>query len=305
MASTLDTTERQLARTAALALHSAIVLAYQRPDAHALLTTATRRCHAAVHAATRNAPLELTLQGDGLLVAGERVLTTGPGDGPFALLRTAGIGELVLREGIPDAAIDVLVRRLAAMRPGDDAERFVAELIGPSGLPHVLLRAILVDAGDAPASHDWWRLPDRLTASPALRAFVERDLAANLPALAAHRLLADLEQEPWPAEPVLLHLLARMFDRSDFATAAWLLAQTEHHAHLGPEVSARLHDAARARVDDGFLRQHLEAATRDEVMALAALLMQLGPSEAARLPALADAAGHPFAPLLHELLGGG
>lgn len=303
MAKPWETTERQLARTAVRSLHAAIVLAYQHPEATSLLTTATRRGCDAIQAATRTAPLVLSLHPEGVHVAGELVLAMATNEGPFAALRLAGIGELVLRTGIPGPAIAELIQRLAAMRAGQDTERCVTELIGQKGVPHVMLRATLSSDAEVPRGPDWWRLPAPLLASPALRAFVERDVAANLPALVAHRLLADLDLDPEPAEAVLHSLMARMLERGDFTTAAWLLAHTEHHTLLSIGTSEALHAIARIYADDDWLRQRLETATRDEVMLLAAFVMQLGAEHAARLPRLAKAAGHALAPLLQELLG--
>ena len=215
----------------------------------------------------------------------------------------------MLRVGITDAAIEALVSRLTAMRGSGDTESTVAALVGRTGLPQVLLRASVQGANETPAGPDWWRLPPPLAATATLRAFVERDLAANLPALAGQSLLDDLDgpdvidEAPLPVETALQQLLIRMLDRRDIATAAWLLAQVQHHARIGKAVHDRLQATAQLRADDEWLQTQLDAATRDEVVGLAAFVMQLGPVAAARLPSLANACGHPFAPLLRELLG--
>lgn len=341
-----DAATLHAARAAAVALHQALRVRRQHPDAAALWTRALRSCTDAVAAATRDRPLVLSLRPGALQVAGRVVLDYRPHEQPFAALRDAGVGELVLGRGIPAAAVAELLVRLGAVTGGDDPERAIATIVGAGDLVHVQLRAAPAfdpidpepvgaraigssppgrgrdesgrdracpesadqewagrsDADDRDAgSDDWQLLPGPAAAAAALRPLVARDLAANLTALAARQCLDDLETDAGAGAGTLTDLFARLLADGDLATATWLLAEVEHHAHVPPGVRRRLHEAALARADTAWLRHRLAQGTRDDLLALAAFALQLGDDVAGRLVRLA--ATHPLGRWLRDLLG--
>ncbi len=285
-----------------MALHQALRVLRQYPANTALVRTALRRCCDALQLATAAAPLTLVLHDGSLRVDDEVLLTFAPGDVPFGPLRHAGVGEHELAAGIPAADAEALVRRLAAVTDDDDPERAVHAVVGGDTLAHVRVHAAnapaVADAGDT----DGWPLPPPAAGSPALQAFVARDLACNLPALAAQQYLDDVSAGCTDGGASLGRLLARMLDARDLSTASWLLAEVDHHDGLPAALRARLRAQAARRADDDWLRAQLDRGSRDELMNLAAFVMQLGGDVAARFAGQVAAAVHPFSRWLGELL---
>jgi hypothetical protein len=295
--------DRQSARSAVMALHQALRVLRQYPGNTPLVRTALRRCCEALQLATARGALTLALDDGCLRVDGEAMLTFAPADVPFGPLRHAGIGVIELAAGLPATAAEALVRRLAAVTDDDDPERAVHALIGGDELPHVTVHATTTrGTPDDAEPEDGWPLPQPGAGAPVLQSFVARDLACNLPALAAQQYLDDLATGCADGGKALGRLLARMLERRDLATASWLLAEVDHRSGLPDAARTRLREQAARAADDGWLRELLERGSRDELMNLAAFVMQLGDGVAARFAGLVAAAAHPFSRWLCELL---
>ena len=305
MASSELVRTQRLRRSAALALHHAISALRQHPAEASLRHAALRRCLECVQAATVDGPLQLDLHADQVLVAGQAVPGLGAADGPFAALHGAGIGAIVLAAAIPPAAIAELVQRLAQVHAEADAEAAYRSVAAP-GLSHVQLRAGgAAVPGARPPSIDWWCLPGPAPIAKALRPLVARDLASNLPARAARQLLDDLELAPLANGEVLAGLFTRLLADGDLGTATWLLGEVAHHPNVPAGAHRRLLAAAEAHADERWLRQQLDQGTRDELMALAAFVMELGEACAERFAAIAADTAQPWSRWLCDLLGRG
>lgn len=293
------------ARTAVQALHHALRTLREHPDAPTLLQTARRECLRALQAACSDRPLVLQLRAGAVHIDGVAALPFGPGEAPFDALQRAGIGELVLGPDLPPTAVETLLARLAAVRDQDDPEVTVATVMGTAPQPWLQLRAAngpLLDRTAPTTGADWWLLPAPGAAARDLRPMVDRDLAANLPALAAAQLLVDLDQLPPPPDAVLLGLLERLLQGGDFATAGWLLGAVERQPNVPRSARARLLATAEAAVDDASLRRQLEQASHGELLDLAKFVLQLGEPAAARCARLTEGRTDPGSRWLSELL---
>ncbi|MCC7398998.1 MAG: hypothetical protein IT455_18170 [Planctomycetes bacterium] len=288
------------ARDAVLALHHAERALRLRPGEPKLFQTALRQCLVAVGAATVEAPLALALKDGAVQVGGVPVLSFGQHEAPFGPLRAAGIGELVLQRGVAATTIDTLVRRLAALANG---ESDLAALATTAGLPGVQLRvATNSEDRDDPAAIDWSAAPPPSPRAACLAARIDRELGANLAAVAARQLLDDLTPGGLAVEDLLRSLFARML-REDVPSAAWLLTEVANHPVLPPTVLPHLTTLAQQHVDAAWLQRRLHDATRDELLSLAAFVMQLGDDAAARFARAAATTGHPLSSWLCSLLG--
>lgn len=314
--------DRRLARGAAVALLDAIASLRQHPGNTSLHHAVLRKAYAALQAATIHAPLVLGLlptpdddddgdddahaTGNRVRLAGDRLrASTANGrrrEPPFAPLRAAGVGELVLLPGFTPQELLCLARHLAAMSADDDPEQTVRRLQRDPGLGHVQLRAAATSARSAGGDEalDWTALPTVATRSPELTAMVARDLAGNLPALVTRQILDDLATQPGAGERTLAQLLPRLLDRGDLATASWLLAEVTHDA---PHLADGLRRIAADRADDRWLTQLLTQGTRDELMQLCTFVMQLPDEVPMRFAALLASTSHPLARWLRDLLG--
>ncbi len=301
---TTEASRRQLARDAALRLHDAVRTLRQHPHHQVLCRTAVRRGTEAVLAATGDGPLRLHL-GDGTAsVDGEELFPFAAQQPPFGTLRAAGIGELVLPRGIHAAAVERLLRALAATGhddPGYDPAAALRE-----AAPEVHLRAATVD--DAVADHeapraDWWLLPPPAPAAMRLQPSIERALHDNLPARCARQLFADLDEQGAGATEALQPLFATLLARGDLATAAWLLEQAHHHAAVPRDLLAAMQTLATGHCDETRLRALFASAPREQLLDLLTLVMQLGSDATERLARLAWELRHPLADWIDELLG--
>jgi len=301
-----DTRQKQDARTAVQALHHALRTMREHPEAPALLQTARRQCQRALQQACAERPLALQLRAGAVHIDGVPVLPFEPGEPPFDALHRAGISELVLGPDLPATAVEPLLARLAAVRDRDDPEVTVRIVMGPEPQPWLQLRAAhgpLLDRSAPPTTPDWWLLPAPAAAARDLRPVVDRDLAANLPALAAAQLLADLDQLPPPPDAVLQGLLERLLQRGDFATAGWLLGEVDRQPNVPAAARAHLRHTAEEAVNDAWLRRQLEQASHSELLDLATFVLQLGDATTERLARLAGADPQPSSRWLRELLG--
>lgn len=283
-------------------MHRAIGTVRQHPTAAALQHSALRRCLAAVQAATEDGPLRLELADDAVTVGGERVAVMATSAGPFAALRRAGVAAIELATCIPPAAIAELVARLAALHAEADPEDAYRR-VAATGLSHVRLHAAAEAASALASGLDDWRLPACFADASRLRPLVARELASNLPALAARQLFDDLEDQPLANDDALSGLFTRLLADGDYATAAWMLGEAAHHPQVPPASHQRLVAAATARVDDGWLQQQLEQGSGEELLTLASFLMELGDDVADRLARIAAASAQPWSRLLCDLLG--
>lgn len=311
--------DRRLARGAAVALLDAIASLRQHPGNTGLHHAVLRKAHAALRAATTLTPLVLDLlptpdhdvhdvhaTENRVSLADDRLRApTANGhrrELPFGPLRAAGVGELVLLPGVTPPELHCLAWHLAAMSADDDPEQTVRRLQRDPGLGRVLLRAAATSARSAGGDEalDWTALPTVATRSPELTAMVARDLAGNLPALVTRQILDDLAMQPGIGERTLGHLLPRLLDRGDLATASWLLAEVTHDA---PHLADELRRIAAARADERWLTQLLTQGTRDELMQLCTFVMQLPDEVPMRFAALLASTAHPLARWLRDLLG--
>lgn len=301
---TTDAAHRQSARDAGLRLHDAVRTLRQHPHHQDLCRTAVRRGTEAVLAATRERPLRLQL-GDGTAsVDGDALFPFAPQQPPFGTLRGAGIGELVLPRGVHAAAVERLLRALAATGPDDGAADPVAAL--REAAPEVHLRAATVDDhadADTPPRADWWLLPPPAPAAVRLQASIERALHDNLAARCARQLFADLDEHGQGATGAIEPLFATLLQRGDFGTAAWMLEQALHHAVVPASVLGALQQLAAAHCDEARLRSLFTTASREQLLDLLTLVMQLGSDAAERLARLAWELRHPLADWIDELLG--
>ncbi len=295
--------ERQAARGAVLALVQALRLLHQHPDNPGLWRTAARRSREAIALATRHGPWTLGI-GDGELLAGdEPVLAFAPTEVPFGPLRSAGIGALEFAEGIASESVAQLLERLRGIDDDPDPERAIAALHRGGALPGVQVRAATTFGQDRGSGrYDWSTLPAPTFVEPALLAMVARDLASNLPASVARAALEELSPDTGPAGDALLPLLDAMLQRGDVATVTWLLGEIENHPNVHPECRLRLQAHASAHCDDAWLRDRLARGSRDEVLALVGLVLQLGAAATARCTAVLQTSQHPYAQVLLPLL---
>ncbi|HEB52054.1 MAG TPA: hypothetical protein ENI87_02240 [bacterium] len=307
MARTASTTERKAARAAVLALDAALASHRRHPDTAELWQPAARRAVAALVAATANRPLVLALRAGTLQVDDGELLRFGPDDRPFGILRSAGIGELELARGLPAEHVECLLAELLHLGACDDVEAALEALLATARRPGVILRAV----ADLPAERGdrdiWQALPPPFANTPELRALVERDAAANLPALAARQLLDDFEAGADAPDAttadILQRLLRRMLAADDVKTITWLLTELQREPRFDPAVREHLHSMVRAHCSRPWLEQMLDRSTTDELLALSALVMLLGDDHAEQFAQAAAAIAHPMSQWLGELLG--
>ena len=288
---------RKAAREAALALQQAIGARLQRPNSTALWGPAWRHAGEVMAGAAASQDLELRVA-----ARADRAPDCLDADAPpFAQLAALGVGQLCLRQGADPAdaraLIDALYSLCDGTRAGDDGLLCLADL------SNVGLRGAS-GAGLRPDTDAWASLPSPAPTSDELRSSVERDLAANLPALAARQLLDDAELEVQTVRPILQALLERMLDADDVKSAAWMLGEVERRAYVDPITRDQLFAQARARCSKRFLRAQLEQGTNDALLELAALVVLLGEDVAAAFAAAADEAARPLSCWVSELLRG-
>lgn len=299
-----DETQRQRARDAGQRLHHALQTLRQHPDHAVLCRTAVRRGVEAVLAATADRALRLRLAEGAASVDGACVFTFGPHEAPFGALRAAGIGELVLPRGIHAAAVERLLHALAGATWNDDPEHDAVATLRDAA-PEVHLRAAAAGdlADDGAARADWWLLPAPTPAAARLQATIERALHDNLPARCARQLVADLDEHGRGPVASLQPLFATLLQRGDLATAAWLLEQLQHRPEVPAATVAALQELAGAHCDEARLRGLLDGASRERLLDLLTLVMQLGSDATERLGRLAWELRHPLADWIDELLG--
>ena len=306
MASQRSSNGHRTARAAVLSLQNALAARRQHPDEPELWRPAHRRAVATLRRATEHGPLVLFLRAGAVHVADEAVLAFLPDDAPFGPLRDAGIGEIRIAAQIAAEQLEQFVGRLHAVADGDHAQVELQDLLATAHVTGVELRA----SADQPTSGprdvlDWSALPAPLPGSATVRAIVERDGAANLPALAARQLLDDCEQRAEHGGHVLQRLLQRMLTAGDVKTMTWLLTEIERLQQFDPLARDRMFAQARAHCDAAWLQDRLDHGSADELLELSALVMQLGDDIASEFARLAAAAAHPLSQWIGDLMGKG
>jgi hypothetical protein len=312
------TWQQQSARGAVLALHQALAVRRQHPDHPALWRAAMRHCRQAVAAATRTAPLVVQLRDGRVHAADEALFPFAPGDLPFGPLRAAGVGAVELAAGIADPAIDALVERLLTVSDHPDPEQSVAGLFAAPQLASVQFR---VTSGDDAANphHDWALVLPAPPPPPELQAMVARDLAGNLPALVARQLLDDVDGAGGDgvgadaeerrdgatafAATALHGLLTRMLATWDLGSASWLLGELGNHPAVTEATRARLLAAAVAQCDGDWLAARIDRSSHEEMLALAAFVLQLGDEVAERFVERTASTHEALSRWLADLLG--
>jgi hypothetical protein len=304
----------KLARAAVLALQNALAASRQHPEAPEVWRPAQRRALADLWSATRHDSLVIGLRAGSVYVGDEAVLQFHADDPPFGRLRGAGIGELVLAHALPAERLDELLQQLTAMSDSDDADGELTALIDAAHIPGVELRA----ATDLPSTAaqeevDWSALPPPTVMSASVRAIIQRDGAANLPALAARQLFDDSEMaapqaiatapNPVPCAHILERLMERIVEADDIATTTWLLTELERRPDVSDTSRARLLQLARQHCSVAWLKLKLDRGTPDELLQLSALVMQLGDDIAENFASAAAEVAHPLSQWLSQLLG--
>ena len=304
----------KLARAAVLALQNALAASRQHPDSPAVWRPAQRRALAALTAATQDDSLVLGLRAGSVYVDEEAVLQFHVDDRPFGRLRGAGIGELVLAQSLPPERLAELLQQLTAMSDSDDADGELTALIDAAHIPGVALRAAADLPGEASQDGvDWSALPPPAAMPASVRAMIQRDGAANLPALAARQMFDDRERietengptvaAPSPDAGILERLMERILEADDIATTTWLLTELERRPDVEDACRHHLLQLARQHCTHDWLEQKLDRGTTDELLQLSALVMQLGDDIAESFAAAAAAVAHPLSQWLGELLG--
>jgi hypothetical protein len=294
--------ERQAARGAVLALVQALRIERQHPDRTELHRTAARRARELVLAVAQHHTLVLGIGNGELTADGDPVATWSAAEAPFATLREAGIGALVLGPGLDAAGVETLLAHLRAVGGVADAER------GTAALRHAVVTGVQLRAAanaTAPSTHrpdDWILMPPVAPPPANVQALVARELATNLPAAAAATLFDDFAHDPPPALRGLVLLLGEMLARGDTATAAWLLEEASRHDRLTDGDRQLLQGRAEAICDEAWFEHRLQRGSRDEVFATCGLALQLGAHATARFARLVQRSGHDLAPLLLPLL---
>jgi hypothetical protein len=292
------------ARAAVLGMRALLNGTRRHPDKPELWLPALRRAVRALVAATANGRLVLQLRAGAVHVDDEPLLPFHLGEPPFGLLRQAGIGELAFGPDVTPESAERLLQHFAAMPVHDDPERDLAALFALARDHQAELRALADlphDAEDDAAR--WTGLPAALPTTAPLRSLVERDLGCNLPALAVRQLLDDNEAEGAPPGDVLERLMARLLDTGDVPTVTWLLGEAASRPATGAATTARITAMARSHCSNSWLMNRLDIGTREEMLSLSALVMELGDDVAERCARAAAAIGHPLARWLGELLG--
>jgi hypothetical protein len=304
----------KLARAAVISLQNALAASRQHPDSPEVWRPARRQAVLALRAATQQHSLVLGLRAGAVYVADEAILTFHPGDRTFGRLRGAGIGELVLSRGLATERLEQLLQQLSAMSDSSDADGELTALIDAAHIPGIELHAAADLPTTGPAeSCDWQSLPPPATTSPAVRAMIQRDGAANLPALAARQLLDDAERplsQPCATalsqsecRRVLDRLMDRILRADDIATTTWLLTELERRPNYDAATRQSLLGKAQQHCSVTWLRDQLDRGSTDELLKLSALVMQLGDDFAERFALAAAAVAHPLSQWLGELLG--
>lgn len=292
----MPTTADDAARAAAAALLAAAATLRERPDTPRLGQAALRAARTALGAALDAGSLALELVGDGVACAGARLSAPW-----LACLRTAGVGALVLLPGMPGAECARLLRRLAAVPIDGDGEAAARALFADGGLPHVRVHAAL-PADLAPAAAVWSLLPPAPPTASGLAAMVARDIGGCLPRRLAALVLADLDGDVEADASALPALLDRLLDARDHAGAAWLLETAGAHAAVPPALRAELARAAASACDQRAFADAFARGDRSELLALAALALQLGDEVAERFASAAAAATGDAARFLADAL---
>jgi hypothetical protein len=296
--------------------------ACRRRSCHALLTLArtvhTMRQHAGTprirDEARRGCILELAallavsdfafrLENGEASCHGHAVLPFGRTDVPFGLLAEEGIGEVLIAAGTPAADLAVLLDLFAAARPPGDGPELSTE-IHRAHLFGVHLRA---PSGEPPGrgaatAVDWWLFPEP-RADAAVHRLVEREMATNLPLVAARLLLADLD-ETGPVDDERQRQLTRLFSSllacGDVAAAGWLLEQCNRHPAAAAQVRTDMAALAREAFAGDWLAD--QVASDDQLPGLLALALELGNDGFTRLETVATAAGRPLPGWITSLL---
>lgn len=290
-------------RAAVRALAAASAVARQHPDRPELGHKARLHAARALELATRGHAVTLALHAGAVHFDGQPLLGYHADEPPFGPLRGAGIGELTLAADLTVPVAEQLIDRLAAMPTGDRAGARLAAWFEQAHLPGATLRANLDDPGQGGAETFWRALPTPMRGTPALDALVQRDAAANLPALAARQLLDDAEQFGVELGGLLERTMKRLLAQDDLATASWLLGEVQRQPSFDHRIGLRLVAMTRERCDEHWLREQVAGASPQDLMAVTSLVMQLGDETAERFAAAAAEVAHPLTSWLCELLG--
>ena len=254
------------------------------------------------------------LRAGAVYVGHEAILKFHPEDRPFGRLRGAGIGEVVLTTALPTKHLEQLLLQLTQMSDCRDSDGELTALIDAAHIPGVELRAAAdLPTHSEPEACDWTALPEPANTSALVRAMIQRDGAANLPALAARQLLDDCERlqgsttqaltSNVPCSRILERLMARILLADDIATTTWLLTELERRPEFDAATQQQLLQMARAHCANSWIRAKLERGTTDELLQLSSLVMQLGDDIAEEFSAAAAAVAHPLSLWLSDLLG--
>lgn len=202
------------------------------------------------------------------------------------------------------AAVERLLHALAAATWSDDPEHDAVATLRDRA-PEVQLRAATADDAttDATPRADWWLLPPPSPVAARLQATIERALHDNLPARCARQLIADLDEHGVGPTGSLQPLFATLLQRGDVATAAWLLEQVQHRADVPADIVGAMQSLACEHCDEARLRALFASASREQLLDLLTLVMQLGSDATERLARLAWELRHPLADWIDGLLG--
>lgn len=225
-----------------------------------------------------------------------------------AALLAAGIGALRIATDAGIDELDTLIEVLARIAgPGT-----VGAIDPAAGLLALDLPGVRVEplpSGSSPQRPDpdalWSQLPPPGPAAGPLARAVERELAANLPLLAATALLLDIGHDATSTattSSLLQELFGELLLRGDAAAASALLTQAEQHPAVPLETAMALRAQAIATIEGEWLTAQLRHATAEEILGLLSLAMQLGDAAVQKVLDDANRAGAPMPPSLHALL---
>lgn len=300
-----DLAWNQLLHQAVHSLHRAVRTLRQHAAEPRLVQAAVARCQHDLLAATAQRDVHLQLDRGVVRAGGAALMPYAADDASFGRLAAAGIGEVVLQQGLTAATVGRCVELLATPTPDADPTHDIADALRTAELPGVLLRAArTADPGqNAPPAPDWWLLPAPRQTAVGLRALAARDREANLPLQAARLLLADLDggnQVQAPTPDLLDGLLQTMLQRGDANAAGWLIEAAQHHAKIPVATVVQLRRRASEACSGDWLTAQVAGA--DQLQGLLSLAMQLGQDSVQRLAAAAASAGRPLPAWLLELV---
>jgi hypothetical protein len=298
---------RRAARAAAVALQQAVLTRRRHPGHERLWRSAAAAAAAAVRSAAGGRALRLAITRDEVRQGGAVLLHHAADEAPFGLLAAAGIGALEFAPDVDERTLALWIDRLAAAPRHLGPDRDPALMLDAEPLPGV--RHLVATTASTPTvarstpPPDWWLLPEPDPACAGLHDLVDRDEDANLPAVAARIVLADLDEHATAGNVptgVLTGLFAAMLARGDASACTWLLEAAQHHAAVPADDALRLRDLAAQAFYGAWLRDRLAAATDAELRPLLAMAMQLGDDGVQHLVHAATAAGCALPPWLRE-----